>query len=327
MKFDAAIQAVGTVTWDWSEAGFASLLEELGITREPDADPEMPNFLSPWGKEWVQAHIEDGAAHRIEFLVEERSPGWRLFNAKKLDVLGRKYRDKLAVYVKQATAVLGVPAFYGDQGKPGFPDDEEGYVLAMWRRDTARIMLAARNEGPDTPFWISIIVKPSAAARAPTSRASRPVMRAPTRQSASSLDAQLGARFDTAIKTLGGVRWDWAALDLAPIVAEIGLRSTGDAARIELVVESKSPVSDGFDEDELEDLDTEYYEKFEGYVQRAQRVLGKPKFNDGAARKGFPKDETANFLALWPLKKARLMIMFRNQGAASPFEIVLVVKP
>jgi hypothetical protein len=327
MKFDVAIEAVGNVTWDWSEPGFAAILDSLGLTRESDADPEMPSYTSAWGKEWAQAIVEDGAVERVEFLVEETSPGWRHFSAKKLEVLARKYRDKLAAYVKRATGVLGAPAFEGDRGTAGFPDDEDPYVLAMWRRDNARVMLMARNEGPDTPFWISIVVKPAAAARAPTARASRPVMRAPTRQSSASLNAATAARFDSAIKRISSMRWDWSAPDLAQTLAEMGLPSTGDLTRVELLVESKEPGSEGFDDDELEDLDTEYYERFEGYVQRAQAILGKPKFHAGRTHKGFPSDETAHFLALWPLKKARLMLMYRNDGAHSPFSISVVVKP
>jgi hypothetical protein len=327
MKFDAAIEALSTVTWDWSEAGFAAIAADLGLTREPDADPELPSYESSWGKEWVQAIVEDGAVERVELLVDETSPGWRNFSAKKLEVLARKYRDKLAAYVKRATTVLGPPTFEGERGAAGFPDDEDPYVLAMWKRDSARLMLMARNEGPDTPFWISIVVKPAAAARAPTSRASRPIMRAPTRQSSASLNVALAARFDSAIKRISAMRWDWSAPDLAQTIAEIGIPSTGDLERVELVVESREPGSEGFSDDEAEDLDTEFYEKHAGYVQRAQAIVGKPKFNDGRSRKGFPADETAHFLALWPLKKARLMVLYRNEGPHTPFTISIVVKP
>ena len=89
------------------------------------------------------------------------------------------------------------------------------------------------------------------------------------------------------------IRWDWAAADLADKIATIGIPSTGDLTRVELVVESKSPGSDGFSEDELHELDREYFDKWDEYVARAQRLLGKPKFRDGMARKGYPKDEPA----------------------------------
>jgi hypothetical protein len=324
MKFDLAIQALGTTTWDWSERGFAALLAELGLTREADADPAMPNYESPWGNEWVQAIIEDGAVERLEVLVEDTSPRWRPFTTKKLEALGRKYRDKLAAYVKRAEAVLGAPTFYGDAGTPGSPDDEDGYVLALWRRDTARLMLIARNEGPDTPYWISIVIKPLTA-RAPTARASRPVMRAPTRQSSVALN---GARFDTALDKIASVRWDWSTPS-DEILEKLALPAKRDGDRIELAVESRSPPSGGFSDDDHEDLSNEYLEKYDLYVQRAQRILGKPKFNDGMATKGYPQDEPGEHAAVWQLKTARVMLVFRSgppEGDA-PYSLSIVIRP
>lgn len=326
MKYDAAIQTLADVTWDWSERAFEPLVASLGLTREPDADAETPAYVTPWGKEWAQAIVDNGTVQRLELLVEETSPRWRPFTMKKLDALGRKYRDKLTAYVKRAMTVLGEPAFYAEYGKPGFPDDEDAQVLALWRRDTARLMVMVRNEGPDTPLWISIVVKPAApqAPRAATARPSRPVMRPPTRQSATALDGQLAARFDSAIKTISSTRWDWSPAAQAAMVEQLAPASAA-GNRIELTIEAKSPHSD----DEGEDLDHEYCEKFERYVQRAERVLGKPKFNDGMARRGFPKDETAEFLALWPLRNAQLMILMRSGSADehAPFSISVVVKP
>ena len=152
-------------------------------------------------------------------------------------------------------------------------------------------------------------------------------MRAPTRQSSSSLNVAIAARFDSAIKRISTLRWDWSAPDLAQTIAEIGLVSTGDLTRVELPIESRKPGSDGFSDDEIEDLDTEFHDKFETYVQRAQLILGKPRFNDSMARRGFPADEKAELLALWPLKKARLMLIYQHEGEQSPFSIAIVVKP
>jgi hypothetical protein len=323
MKFDLAIQALGTANWDWSAPGFESLLVGLGLTREPDADAEMPNYLSPWGKEWVQAIIEEDTVERLEVLVEDTSPRWRPFTAKKLDALARKYRDKLAAYVKRAEAVLGAPTFYGDSGKAGSPEDEDGYVLALWRRNNARVMLIARNEGPDTPFWISIIVKPEAPSRAATARPSYPVLRAHTRQSTSTMN---GARFDAALDTIMSVRWNWSAPS-DEILEKLAFPATRVGDRIEIVIESTAPPSDGFSAEDMEDLFGDYIDKYRSYTQRAQRILGKPKFDDGMGHKAFPKGEQALFLALWPLKTARVMLLCTNDGEKTPYAISVVVTP
>ncbi len=325
MKFDLAIQALGTAAWDWSEPGFASLAAALGLTREADADPELPTYDSLWGKEWVQAIVENGAVARVELLVAETAPRWRPFPHKKLQALGRKYRDKLAAYVKRANLELGEPAFFGDYGTPGWPDDEDGHALALWRLDTARLIVMARNAGPDTPFWISIIVKPLAPSRAQTARPSRPVMRAPTRPSAQLLD---GARFDATLDTIASVRWDWSAADHEAILEKLAFPAIQDGKRIELTLSTTSPPPEGFTDEDAIDLDREYCEKHELYVQRVQRILGKPKFNDGMARKGYPEDEPGELCALWPLKTARVMLVYRGPEADDdPYRLSLVVKP
>lgn len=319
MKFDAAVQALVHTAWDWAEGGFASITNRLGLVREPDADPSMPFYGSPWGKEWVQALVDDDGVHRLELLVEETSPGRRGFSQSKLVSLGRKYRDKLDGYVKRVANVKGSPTFLGELGARGFPADEDAHVLALWPAENARLMLTMRNEGPDTPYWISIVVRPPSTNRAPTARPSSMSLRGPS----------IDVRFDAAIRAIHASRWDWSGASLGEDVDRVGIVPTPgtDPQRFEFAVESTSPPPGGFSDIEHETLDRDYCEKLETYVQRAERILGRPKFNDGLAHKNFPKDENAQFLALWPLKSARVMIMYRNEGPDSPFWISIVVRP
>lgn len=321
MKFDAAIQALVHTAWDWTEGGFAAVAAQLGLAREPEAraDASLPFFVSPWGKEWVQALVDDGIVHRLELLVEETGPGRRGFSPRQLASLGRKYRDKLDTYVSRVVRIKGSPRFFGELGAQGFPSDEDAHMLALWPAENARLMLTLRNEGPDTPFWISIVVRPPSTGRAPTARPSTTNLRA----------ASTDARFDSAVRAIHASRWDFAGATLAEDVDRVGILPTPgtDPQRFEFVVESATPPRSGFSDVVRDTLDRDYCEKFESYVQRAERVLGRPKFNDGMARRGFPDDERALFLALWPLKTARVMLMLCNEGADAPFSISLVVRP
>lgn len=344
MKFDAAISALSHTAWDWTEEGFAALADTLGLVREPDADPAMPAYVSPWGKEWVQAIVEDGRVQRLELLVEEKSPTWRPFTSRKLVALGRKFRDKLDGYVKRVEAIKGTPAFVGDPGATGFPADEDAHVLAMWPAENARLMLTMRNEGPDTPFWISIVVRPPATGRSPTSRPSAPSLYAPPRRPSTSAVFRPGTarpvttqsdgpslhpRFVTALEAIAAMRWDWSTPTVPAQLVPIGLSMApgDDPQRIELVLETTPPPPGGFIEARADLLDDEYCEKFERYVEVAKEILGRPKFHDGMAARGFPSDERAQFLALWLLKTARVMILYSNEGYDSPFTITIVIKP
>jgi hypothetical protein len=317
MKFDTAITELSRAEWDWSARGFETRMTKLGLRRKPDGDPATPAYASPWGKEWVHAIIEDGRVERVELLVEATSPGSRPFGPRKLEALTKEYRDKLDAYVARANKALGdKPAFFDEQGAPGWPaDEDDAYALAMWRRPTARIMLMIRNDGPETPFWLSIVVKPDA-----TEATSQPTPSASTRDT-----SPVYPRFEAAIEMIASVRWNWKKPDDA-ILAKLPFPATRSGERITVVVDSTSPPEQGFTDDDVERLFKSYLKNHAACVHRAMRILGEPKFYNGMVR-GFPKGEKALNLALWPLKTARLMVMVTNDDDDAPFTFAIVVTP
>ena len=344
MKFDAALQALVHTAWDWTEGGFEAVMKQLGLEREPDADPEMPGYTTPWGKEWAQAIIEDGNVERLELLVEAKSPMWRPFTTRKLTALVRKFIDKHDAYVKRVSAVKGTPTFLGEHEATGFPPDEDAHRLAMWPAENARLMLIMRNEGPDTPVWISIVLRPPAIGRSPTSRPSTSTLHAPPRRPSTSAVFRPGTarpattasdvppldpRFVHAIEVISATKWRWTSDALPALVDAVGIPATptDDPQRVQLVLEQASPPPGGFTDDEMEALDQEYCEKLERYVDAAKEILGKPKFNNGNAARGFPPDERAEILVLWQLKTARVMLMYCNDDEDTPFSMSIVVKP
>jgi hypothetical protein len=76
-----------------------------------------------------------------------------------------------------------------------------------------------------------------------------------------------------------------------------------------------------------EDKVDEYFMKYEGAVAEAERVLGEPAFNDGAAATGFPEDQDAVWLALWPANNARLMVEQKHEDRELPLRLCVVVAP
>jgi hypothetical protein len=344
MKFDAALQALVHMAWDWTEEGFETTARQLGLERERDADPELPAYTTPWGKDWAQAIIEDGNVVRLEVLVEAKSPAWRPFTARKLAALVRKFRDKHDAYVRRIAAIKGTPKFVGDADASGFPTDEDALRLALWPAENARLMLILRNEGPDTPVWISIVLRPPAIGRSPTSRPSTSSLHAPPRRPSTSAvfrpgtarpatsvsDASpLDARFAPALEAIASIKWRWSSDALPAPIESIRLPATAstDPQRVQFLVEKASPPPGGFTDDEMEAIDQDYCEKLERYVDAAKAILGKPKFYNGNAARGFPKDERAELLALWQLKTARVMVMYCNDGEDEPYTISIVVKP
>lgn len=85
--------------------------------------------------------------------------------------------------------------------------------------------------------------------------------------------------------------------------------------------------TDRLSDAEFEDKADEFFAKYEEVVTLVSSVLSKPLFDNGFGNPGFPKDQEAQWLALWPLKNARLMVEQKNEDRELPFRISLVVAP
>ena len=66
----------------------------------------------------------------------------------------------------------------------------------------------------------------------------------------------------------------------------------------EIVLEFFADSSE-LDDLEYEDKVDEYYNKFNETVDIATSILGVPEFCNGAAARGFPSDQEADWIALW----------------------------
>jgi hypothetical protein len=89
------------------------------------------------------------------------------------------------------------------------------------------------------------------------------------------------------------------------------------------IFEDSSSLSDLDYEDKVD----EYFEKFEDDVASVEKILGEPTFCDGSAVKGFPKDQEADWLALWPIRNCRLMLQQKHGARKLPFRLCFVVAP
>jgi hypothetical protein len=78
---------------------------------------------------------------------------------------------------------------------------------------------------------------------------------------------------------------------------------------------------------QYEDKVDEFYAKYQSVVREATQAIGKPAFDNGAAAEGFPVDQDAVWLALWPSADARYMIQLTHEDRELPFRIVIVVTP
>jgi hypothetical protein len=78
---------------------------------------------------------------------------------------------------------------------------------------------------------------------------------------------------------------------------------------------------------EYEQKANEFEQKFRAAVAAGMRILGPPAFNDGVGCDGFPDDQDAVWLALWPSVDSRLMIEQKHEDKELPARLCIVVAP
>lgn len=156
------------------------------------------------------------------------------------------------------------------------------------------------------------------------------------------------------VKDLVRARWVWHLTGLKRLVGSLGVELTDGVpgrqtylfrgpsnqeqfslnlyhtesaiAFIEVTIDAFLDTSD-LSAEEYENKVDEYFEKFEATVSAVTSVAGRPAFNDGFGSDGFPADQDAQWLALWHLPGARLMVQQKNEDRDLPFRITIVVAP
>ena len=148
---------------------------------------------------------------------------------------------------------------------------------------------------------------------------------------------------------LKGATWTWSKAGAEQVIASLGARtvqgvagrstyetpegprlslySEGDVAEfLEITLEAlQDPHL--LSEVEYEQKATEFFQKFQAAVAIGTRILGPPVFNDGVGREGFPEDQDAVRLALWPSGNSRLMIEQKHEDKELPMRLCIVVAP
>jgi hypothetical protein len=148
---------------------------------------------------------------------------------------------------------------------------------------------------------------------------------------------------------LNGITWTWSKAGAEQAIASLGARmvqgapgrstyETPEGARLSLYSEGDLAdfveiTLEAFEdphlltEGEYEQKANEFLQKFRVAVATGTRILGPPAFNDGVGRDGFPEDQDAVWLALWPAGNSRLMIEQKHEDKELPIRLCIVVAP
>ena len=157
------------------------------------------------------------------------------------------------------------------------------------------------------------------------------------------------ATIQTLLTKLKGATWTWSKAGAEQVIASLGARmvqgvpgrstyETPEGPRLSLYSEGNLAefleiTLEAFQDPHLlsevehEHKANEFLQKFQAAVAIGTRILGPPVFNDGVGRDGFPEDQDAVRLALWPSGNSRLMIEQKHEDKELPIRLSIVVAP
>jgi hypothetical protein len=93
---------------------------------------------------------------------------------------------------------------------------------------------------------------------------------------------------------------------------------------INVDIRTSEPVED-LPTSALERIYADFERGFGNFQKVISKILGAPAFVGGFDDAGFPDDQDAGRLALWPIDKARLMLELKHEGPEFPVRLSLVV--
>gem|GEM_PF-3406421 len=73
--------------------------------------------------------------------------------------------------------------------------------------------------------------------------------------------------------------------------------------------------------------DAAFVENYSRLVRSLSNAIGSPTFEGACTAPGFPKDQNAIRLALWPGKKARFMVAYKHEDPELPLRLCVDVYP
>jgi len=156
-----------------------------------------------------------------------------------------------------------------------------------------------------------------------------------------------GTMIGSLLPKLKGVTWTWSKAGAEQAIASLGARrvqgvpgrstyqtaegprlslySEGDLAEFVEITLEAFPDPHLLSDVEYEQKADEFLQKFRAAVAIGTQILGPPAFNDGVGRDGFPEDQDAVRLALWPSGDCRLMIEQKHEDKELPIRLCIVV--
>jgi hypothetical protein len=148
---------------------------------------------------------------------------------------------------------------------------------------------------------------------------------------------------------LKGVPWTWSKAGAEQVITSLGARmvqgvpgrstyetpegtrlslySEGDLAEFAEITLEALQNPHLLSEVEYEQKANEFLQKFRAVVAIGTQILGPPAFNDGVGSDGFPEDQDALRLALWPSGNSRLMIEQKHEDKELPIRLCIVIAP
>ena len=158
----ALLERLRSVSWDWEALAAERIV--AGFAGDPvERVPGRTSYRFE-GLEDVSLYLEGSQADCLEITIESfREP--HLLSAIEYEERVDEYFHKYRMAVAEGNHVLGPPVFDDGAAAPGFPTDQDAVWLALWRVNSARLMIEQKHEDKELPLRLCVVVTPPNQAR------------------------------------------------------------------------------------------------------------------------------------------------------------------
>lgn len=152
----ALLDAIRTQRWRTSPSETARALEAAGyVGTGGNAGRE------DWTRGATQAYVYKDGPDSVAF-IELWLDVTPIDESDDRDALWRREGARYEAIADVVRRSLGEPSFSGAFGAPGYPEDHDAVHLTAWAIDGARLFLERRDDGPDFPWRLLLVIEPTA---------------------------------------------------------------------------------------------------------------------------------------------------------------------
>lgn len=162
MSIESAVKICQTIDWTDHISTLDGQLKESGFT---PLDSSRPGLRRDYDYQGVRVSVmenpEKQGFYFLEFYLELMMDKSHLMEEpSQYEVHAHHYRELWDRGCAEVEKLMGPPAFRGNWEEDDFPEASPAAETAAWNLGKAQLRLEYRDDGPELPSWLSLVVAP-----------------------------------------------------------------------------------------------------------------------------------------------------------------------